>query len=212
MLPASQDDNRWSVPISALEHFAYCPRQAVLIWQESYFESNTDTVRGDIAHEAVDRGGKLTGRDGARVWRSLPVHSHRLGIHGVCDTVYRCEDRLVPVEHKSGRYVQGGPADVQVAAQVLCLREMFDQQIPQGEVFAGKSRRRYQVTVDEALEERVSRAVEQLRVRIDDPVAPQPVNDQRCTRCSLRPGCVPETAQRQTIDLFTPRLPRNHDD
>lgn len=79
---------RWNVPISALEHYAYCPRQAVLIWQEAYFESNADTVPGDLAHAAVDRGGKLTGRAGATIWRSLPIHHHELGTHGICDTVH----------------------------------------------------------------------------------------------------------------------------
>ncbi|MFX0578774.1 CRISPR-associated endonuclease Cas1 [Nocardia nepalensis] len=124
--PSAAGD-RWSVPISALEHYAYCPRQAVLIWQEAYFESNVDTVRGDLAHEAVDRGGTLTGRVGARIWRSLPVHSDDLAVHGICDTVVRTVRGLIPVEHKSGTYKPGGPADLQVAAQVLCLREMFDR-------------------------------------------------------------------------------------
>ncbi|MFD4434189.1 Dna2/Cas4 domain-containing protein, partial [Nocardia sp. NPDC058497] len=122
----------WSVPLSAIEHYAYCPRQAVLIWQEACFESNTDTVRGDLAHHAVDRGGVLTGRNGVRVWRSLPVFSDRVGMHGICDTVHWSGDGPVPVEHKSGTYRPGGPADLQVAAQVLCLREMFDSDITYG--------------------------------------------------------------------------------
>lgn len=200
------------MPISALEHYGYCPRQAVLIWQETYFESNTDTVRGDLAHEAVDRGGTLTGRDRAKLWRSLPVHSNIIGMHGICDTVYHGPEGLIPVEHKSGRYTPGGPADLQVAAQVLCLREMFDQPISHGEVFAGKTRRRYQVTVDKALETAVCEAVEQLRARVNEPELPPPVNDHRCTRCSLQPGCLPETARRSVPDLFTPRPMRNDDD
>ncbi|MET7769286.1 CRISPR-associated protein Cas4 [Nocardia sp. NPDC005366] len=204
-------DDRWSVPISAIEHWAYCLRQAVLIWQEGYFESNTDTVRGDLAHAAVDRGGNLTGRDGARLWRSLPVRSDRLGIHGICDTVYRGPDGLIPIEHKSGRYRPGGPADLQVAAQVLCLREMFDQPIPHGEVFAGATRRRYEVRVDEAIHTAVREAVEGIRCRIDNPEPPPPlVADRRCERCSLRPGCLPETATRTPLDLFTPRPLRDH--
>ncbi|MGW5142811.1 CRISPR-associated protein Cas4 [Nocardia beijingensis] len=205
-------NDRWSVPISAIEHHAYCPRQAVLIWQETYFESNTDTVRGDLAHEAVDRGGTLTGRKSARIWRALPVHNHELGIHGICDTVHRTPGGPIPVEHKSGRYTPGGPADLQVAAQVLCLREMFDQPVPHGELFAGKSRRRYRITVDSALEAAVRDVIEQLRRRITEFTPPPPANDHRCTRCSLRPGCLPETARRNSIDLFTPRPIRNHDD
>jgi CRISPR-associated exonuclease Cas4 len=184
----------------------------VLIWQEAYFESNTDTLRGDLAHEAVDRGGTLTGRDRAKIWRSLPVYSDALGMHGICDTVYRSPDGLIPIEHKSGRYTPGGPADLQVAAQVLCLREMFEQPIPHGELFANTTRRRYEVTVDQALKSAVADTVAQLRVQIHQPGLPPPVNDQRCTRCSLRPGCLPETARHSVADLFTPRPIRNDDE
>jgi len=201
----TEPETRWSVPLSALEHYAYCPRQALLIWQESYFESNTDTVRGDLAHEAVDRGGTLTGRSGARIWRSLPVHNDELGMHGICDTVHLTTTGPIPIEHKSGRYTPGGPADLQLAAQVLCLREMFDQPIPCGELFIGASRRRYVVTVGPDLEVAVRNAVENLRRTIAEHTLPPPVNDSRCKRCSLRPGCLPETVRRRSIDLFTPR-------
>jgi CRISPR-associated exonuclease Cas4 len=211
MSEPSAAGDRWSVPISAIEHYAYCPRQAVLIWQESYFESNVDTVRGDLAHEAVDRGGVLTGRAGARIWRSLPVHSEELGVHGVCDTVHRSSAGLIPVEHKSGRHTPGGPADLQVAAQVLCLREMFDQPVPHGELFTGKDRRRHLITVDGPLIAAVHHAVEHLRQLIEEAALPRPVNDRRCTRCSLRPGCVPEIVARH-FDPFDPRPFRDQDD
>ncbi|WP_220140008.1 CRISPR-associated protein Cas4 [Nocardia huaxiensis] len=197
------------MPISAIEHYAYCPRQAVLIWQEAYFESNADTVRGDIAHAAVDRGGTLTGRRGARVWRSLPVYSNILAIHGVCDTVEWTDAGPIPVEHKSGRYAPGGPADLQVAAQVLCLREMLEQPVPHGLVFAGKSRRRYEVQVNEALVASTTETIEALRHQMMVPIPPPPVNDHRCKRCSLRPGCMPEISSSGEIDLFTPRRPRD---
>jgi hypothetical protein len=88
MSESATSDHRWNVSISAIEHYAYCPRQAILIWQEAFFESNLDTVRGDIAHAAVDRGGTVTGRVGTAIWRSLPGYNHELGIHGICDTVH----------------------------------------------------------------------------------------------------------------------------
>lgn len=55
---------RRSVPISALEHYAYCPRQAALIHVDAYFDSNVDTVRGDLAHAAVDKTGTGNGCGG----------------------------------------------------------------------------------------------------------------------------------------------------
>ncbi len=196
----------WSVPISAIEHYAYCPRQAVLIWQEGYFESNTDTVRGDLAHHAVDRGGVLTGRNGARIWRSLPVFSDRIGMHGICDTVHWSGDGPVPVEHKSGTYRPGGPADLQVAAQVLCLREMFDSDITYGDVFAGRDRKHHRVIVDPATERRVREIVTDLPTLLDAGALPRAIQDRRCRRCSLAPGCIPETGKTRSVDLFTPRM------
>ena len=198
------DADRRSVPISALEHYAYCPRQAALIHVEGYFQSNVDTVRGDLAHAAVNEPG--TGRDRRRewVWRSLPVWSSALGLHGICDVVQFTADGPVPVERKSGGYRPGGPADVQVAAQVLCLREMFGAPVPVGVVFAGKDRRRHEVVVDAGLAERVRAATEQVRALYDDDRLPAPVNDSRCRRCSLREGCLPEVPA-QPADLFQPR-------
>ncbi|MGX7828958.1 CRISPR-associated protein Cas4 [Actinokineospora sp. 24-640] len=192
-----------SIPISAIEHYAYCPRQALLIHQENYFDANVDTVRGDLAHEAVDRGGTLTGRGGT-VWRSVPVWSTTLGVHGVCDSVHLREGVPVPVEHKSGSYRPGGAADLQVAAQVLCLREMFTADIPHGEIFVGRTRRRHEVTVDAALVDQLSATVIQLRAALQNPRLPPAVNDRRCRRCSLEPGCVP-TLPTTPADLFSPR-------
>lgn len=197
-------DGRRSVPISALEHYAYCPRQAALIHVEAYFESNVDTVRGDLAHAAVDRIGAGSDRRRQRVWRSLPVWSQRLGVHGVCDVVQFGPGGPLPVEHKSGAYRKDGPADLQVAAQVMCLREMFDAPVPHGVVFTGRDRRRHEVTVGPELTERVATVAEEVRSLLDGGKLPAPVLDARCRACSLRPGCLPEVTVHPP-DLFRPR-------
>ncbi|MCP2166773.1 CRISPR-associated protein Cas4 [Goodfellowiella coeruleoviolacea] len=206
MDPADDDlDRPRSIPLSALEHHAYCARQAALIHVESYFESNVDTVRGDLAHAAVDRGGAGEDRRGQRVWHSLPVWSHALGLHGICDVVRFDADGPTPVEHKSGAYRPGGPADLQVAGQVLCLREMFDAPVPVGVVFSNGDRRRHEVVVDTALEQRVVNTANALRELLDSTDLPAPVHDARCTRCSLRPGCLPEVPAQVLGGLFAPR-------
>ena len=198
---------RRSVPISALEHYAYCPRQAALIHVDAYFDSNVDTVRGDLAHTAVDQLGTGQDRRRQKVWRSLPVWSESLGLHGICDVVQFGGDGPVPVEHKSGTYRAGGPADLQVAAQVLCLREMFDSPVPVGVVFAGRDRRRHEVVVDEAISSCVAETADALRTLMADGTLPPPVNDARCRRCSLRPGCEPGAPAMVSQDLFRPREP-----
>lgn len=199
-----------SIPISALEHHAYCPRQAALIHVEAYFDASVDTVRGDLAHQAVDRGGTGSDRH-RRLVRSLPVWSDAFGLHGVCDVV-QFDDHGVPtpIEHKSGSYRRGGAADLQVAAQALCLQEMFGLAVGVGVVFSGRDRRRHDVVIDDALVGRVVDTAHELRRLFGSDDLPAPVRDRRCTRCSLLPGCLPD-APLGPVELFAPRPLGNWD-
>jgi CRISPR-associated exonuclease Cas4 len=186
-------DDEISVPISALEHYDYCPRQAALIHIERYFASSVETVRGDLAHAAVNRAGPGTDRRRNQIWRALPVWSERLGLHGICDVVeFDAEGRPTPVEHKSGRYRPGGPADVQVGAQAVCLAEMFDVPVREAVIFAGADRTRHSVAVDEVLVARIGRTAIAVRGLFSAGSLPTPVHDRRCRRCSLQEGCMPE--------------------
>ncbi|MBQ0928705.1 CRISPR-associated protein Cas4 [Saccharopolyspora endophytica] len=198
-------DRPWaSVPISAIEHFAYCRRQAALIHLDRYFSDNAETQRGHLAHEVVDRGGPSVSRDGTRCWHALSVADEDLGVHGICDVVELHPDGPVPIEHKSGSYRPGSATDLQVAAQAVCLRTMFDADVPRGLVFAGRNRRRFEVVVDDALVSRLRAVVEDLRAMLRTEKLPPPVNDRRCDRCSLRGGCMPE-ARRDHGTVFTPQ-------
>lgn len=198
-------DRSWaSVPISAIEHFAYCRRQAGLIHLDRYFADNAETQRGHLAHDVVDQGGPSVSRDGTRCWHSLSVAHDELGVHGVCDVVeFRCEGP-VPIEHKSGGYRPGGAADLQVAAQVVCLRAMFHADVPFGIVFAGRARRRFEVVVDDDLVNRLQTAIEELRTMLYEAELPPPVNDSRCRKCSLIEGCMPQ-ANTDSSGVFTPQ-------
>ncbi|OXM47541.1 CRISPR-associated protein Cas4 [Amycolatopsis alba] len=200
-----------SVPISAIEHYAYCPRQAALIHLDRDFADNVDTQRGQLAHEIVDAGGPGVSRAGVRTWTALRVVHDELGMHGVCDVVESPGGEPVPVEHKSGSYRPGGAADLQVAAQVLCLRRMFDAAVPRGVIFGGRRRRRYDVTVDEALETRLRHVLCALRRCLVVGALPAPVNDTRCDRCSLKESCMP-TVRVDTTSLFASRVLGEWDD
>lgn len=200
-----------SIPISAIEHFAYCPRQAALIHLERYFADNADTQRGNVAHEVVDSGGPSVSRTGVRTWTSLHISDTELGVHGVCDVVKFPDGQPVPVEHKSGSYRPGSTADLQLAAQVICLRRMFSAPVPYGVIFAGKHRRRYEVLVDEKLAARLRDVVDRLRQVFQADALPVPVNDQRCDRCSLKQGCMPSVRVDPSL-LFIPQPLGHWDD
>jgi CRISPR-associated exonuclease Cas4 len=74
------------VPISALEHWSYCPRQCALIHLEAAWDENLFTLQGRKAHERADEPMTRTER-GVRVERALPVWSEVHGLVGKCDVV-----------------------------------------------------------------------------------------------------------------------------
>lgn len=45
------------IPLSALNHWAYCPRQCALIHLEQAFEDNIFTLRGQAVHARADQPG-----------------------------------------------------------------------------------------------------------------------------------------------------------
>lgn len=202
------------LPISALEHHAYCPRQAALIHLDNVFADNVETMRGNVAHAQVHEPSPalpIPPTSGMRQVTGLKVWSDRLGLYGVCDIVEINATTAVPVEHKVGRYVPGGPADLQAGAQALCLRDMLPLDVPYAEVFSHADRRRHRIELTDALADRILSTAEQIRDILTDAALPNAVADRRCRRCSLEPDCLPTLTVRAagTTDLFTPR-PAGH--
>jgi len=133
------------IPLSALNHYLFCPRRAALIHVEGVFIDNHHTLRGDIVHEHADLAGCEVVK-GVTLLRALPVWSERLGLNGKCDIVeQRADGTLVPVEFKLGKRRQWQNDDAQLCAQALCLEEMFGVTIPRGAVFHANSKRRRDV-------------------------------------------------------------------
>jgi len=180
------------VPISALEHFSYCPRQAALIHIEAVWDENIYTLRGRFVHEEVDAGG---GEDegGVRVERSLPLRSQRLGLVGVADIVEFHGATPYPVDYKHGPKRQKEHDDLQLCAQAVCLEEMTGQPVARGAIYHATSRRRREVVFDASLRQRLTAAVRDLRSLLRQEALPPPVADGRCRHCSLNSSCLPET-------------------
>lgn len=197
------------VTLSALEHYAYCARQAGLILLEDAFHDDAATVRGTLMHQRVDEPGQES-RPGARTLYALPVWNDAIGLTGTCDVVeIQANGQVIPVEHKSGRYQPGGPADIQLAGQALCLEEMFGVTVRHGYIWSGTDRKRHRVTVDQAARETVVRAADAVRALIADGRLPGPAPASRCRRCSMSVACMPRLLdkprrhQRAAAALYT---------
>lgn len=194
------------VPLSALEHFDYCHRQTALIHIEGIWSENVETVRGDLSHAVVDLPG-VQHRHGVTIVRSLPVWSSIHGLRGVCDLVEFHDQQAVPVEYKVGKHLTGGPAELQLAGQALCLIEAGFE-VPTGYLYSVAERRRHPVPISQELLDRVTQAATAIRHLLDTATLPPARNDNRCRRCSLREDCLPELTKphRDTaMDLLTPR-------
>lgn len=179
------------VPISALEHFAYCPRQCALIHLEAAWDENLFTLRGRRLHETVDIP-KGVIREDLRIERSLPVWSDSLGISGIADIVEFLPDGTpYPVEYKPGKRRQRLANAIQLCAYAMCLEEMLARPVPEGAVFYHGSRRRLIVPFTPALRSKTVATIQEVRSLLAQSALPPPVNDARCPDCSLLDICVP---------------------
>ncbi|MFA7523792.1 MAG: CRISPR-associated protein Cas4 [Acidithiobacillus sp.] len=186
------------VPLSALQHWIYCPRQCGLIHLEQQFEDNVHTARGQAVHHLVDTPGYEVKR-GVRVERALPLWSDRFGLIGKADLVeFHPDGGIYPVEFKHGRKRGRIHDDIQLAAQAMCLEDMLGRPVPQGAIYHASSHRRREVDITEDLRALVNETADAIRAMLASGILPPPVNDARCRECSLREICQPEMLAQQT--------------
>lgn len=184
-------EEEW-IPISALEHFSYCPRQCALIHVEQVFEENLFTLRGRRAHEKADEAGVDTER-GVRIERALPLWSEKYGMTGRADVVeFHPDGRILPVEYKHGPRRERRHDDLQLCAQALCLEEMLGRPVVEGAIYSISTHRRRVVALTDELREETLETLAAVRelFRQTGPL-PEAVNDKRCPRCSLIDACFP---------------------
>ena len=112
----------------------------------------------------------------------------------------------MPVEYKVGPYHPGGPADLQVAGQAICLAEI-GYQVPAGYLYSAADRRRHEVPITADLISRALTAADRVRALLHQDRMPAARNDRRCRRCSLRYDCLPEItcSPSHPSDLFAAR-------
>lgn len=180
------------IMLSALQHWSYCPRQCALIHLEQAFDENVHTMRGNAVHERVDDPGFET-FEGVRSERALPVWSDRLGLIGKCDMVeFHPDGRIYPVEYKHGKKREKLHDDLQLAAQAICLEEMFGKPVTHGAIYHHTSRRRREVAITFELRQQVEETVAAIRAMLASGKLPPAVNDARCKECSLNEICQPQ--------------------
>ena len=207
--PFPEDD---LLPISALQHFVFCPRQCALIHVEGIWAENPLTVAGTQLHERLDESGGEA-RGDLLTARALPLRSLRFGLSGRADAVelHRLPAgapggvelpgrsgrwRPFPVETKRGKPKSHDADRVQLCAQALCLEEMLGVPVLAGALFYGTPRRREEVAFDAPLRAATEAAAQGVRDLIASGTTPRAVREPKCDRCSLIDRCLPDLAGR----------------
>jgi CRISPR-associated exonuclease Cas4 len=193
-----------TIPLSALQHYLYCPRQCALIHVEQAWAENRFTAEGRVLHEATSDA-RHEVRRGVRVVTAMPLVSHRLGVSGIADLVemHKGEDgtwRPFPVEYKRGKPKAHRADEVQLCAQGMALEEMFGINLQEGALFYGETRRRVVVALDAGLRQLTAEVAAGARVLAGSGDTPPPVYDKRkCDACSLAEICQPRRLSRATL-------------
>jgi CRISPR-associated exonuclease Cas4 len=186
-------DDEDLIPISALQHYLYCPRQCALIHIEQQWAENRQTAEGRLLHSRADQP-QSEQRKGVRTITAMPLVSLELGITGMADVVEFHGSLPFPVEYKRGRPKAHRADEVQLCAQAFCLEGMFDCAIVKGALFYGQTRRRQDVVFDadlRALTHDVITRTRSMMATGETPLAHY--SPDLCDACSL-------------IDLCQPRL------
>lgn len=180
------------LPLSALQHYLFCPRQCALIHVEQVWAENQFTAEGNVLHERAHEGPDES-RPGIRTTRGMPVRSLALGVSGQCDVVeFHADGRVFPVEYKRGKPKKNDSDRVQLCAQALCLEEMLAIEIEEGALFYGKNRRRYGATFDASLRDLTRSTAQRLHAMMDSGKTPHAVREKKCEACSLLNLCMPD--------------------
>ena len=184
------------IPISALQHYSFCPRQCALIHVEQVWVENRLTAEGRAMHEKAHSADCET-RGDVRISRGIALRSLKIGVTGVADVVefHRQPDKTTipfPVEYKLGKPKEGNCDRVQLCAQAMCLEEMLAVDVPKGALFYGRNRRREPVCFTDALRNESAELCKSVHSLILACETPAPVYTPRCRSCSLFDLCMPK--------------------
>jgi CRISPR-associated exonuclease Cas4 len=195
------------IPISALQHYVFCPRQCAYIHTERVWQDNYLTAQGNLLHERV-HGTEAESRGNLRTERGVQVLSERLGIFGQLDLleIKTSPYTLTPVEYKRGKPKVDDCDRVQLCAQVLCLEDMRGIPIGRAALWYWQFRKREWVPIDDPLRQKTSEIIEETRVLLHSLKLPKALYTKACKACSLFEHCGPKQtdhSRRYLDELFT---------
>lgn len=204
--------------LSGIQHFMFCPRQWALIHIEQLWEENKLTVEGHLLHTNVDNPSYRQKNGDTITLRSVAIASKKLGLYGFTDAVelvptsdkdkgikhnkYPGLWKPFPIEYKRGKPKTSMADEVQLAAQVMCLEEMYEITIDYGAIFYGEIKHRSVIHVSEDLRLLTMRLAKEMHKIYKEGALPKAEKSSCCGKCSLIDICMPKTKKQNNIDTY----------
>lgn len=204
--------------LSGIQHYMYCPRQWALIHIEQQWADNRLTAEGELLHKNVDNPAYRQKNGDTISLRAVHIASHTLGLYGICDAIELLpsdteEDAIThpryagywkpyPIEYKRGHSKLDERDEVQLAAQAICLEEMYGIHIPEGALFYNETRHREIVTIDKQLRQLTNELAEAMHNTFASGVTPKAIEQRGCKKCSLVNICSPELTKKTSVAYY----------
>jgi CRISPR-associated exonuclease Cas4 len=211
-----RDDESY-ILLSGIQHMAFCERQWALIHVEQQWAENERTVEGKHLHERVDDPFDSESRGDLYISRAVPIISHTLKLQGVSDVVeyWKIQSGGIvfperegqwlpkPVEYKRGKPKEDDRDQVQLCAQAMCLEEMLNVNLTEGDMFYGETRRRQHVIFDKILRERVIFLAGRMNQLFERGITPPAIKAPHCKVCSIEDLCLPSlTVKKRPVEEY----------
>ena len=211
-------DDDHMLMLSGIQHYMYCPRQWALIHIEQQWSDNRLTAEGHLLHKNVDDPAYRQKNGDTITLRSVHIASHTLGLYGVTDAVellpsdsqvdaithprYTGFWKPYPVEYKRGHRKPDECDEVQLAAQVICLEEMYGIHIPEAALFYHDTRHREVVQIDKQLRQLTYELSEAMHRTFESGFTPKAEEKRGCRSCSLIDICAPELTKKTSVAYY----------
>ena len=204
--------------LSGIQHYMFCPRQWALIHIEQQWGENRLTAEGQLLHQNVDNPAYRQKNGDVITLRSVHIASHTLGLYGITDAIellpsdepnnaithprYPGYWKPYPIEYKRGHRKPDERDEVQLAAQVICLEEMYDIHIPEAALFYHETRHRETITIDKHLRQLTYELSEAMHKIFDKGFTPKAEEKRSCRNCSLINICAPELTKKTSVAYY----------
>lgn len=203
------------LPLSGVQHFAFCRRQWALIYIEGQWAENLRTVEGHLMHERAHDAGMKESRGDTYIMRGVSLHSRDMGASGQCDVLeFHRRECGIPLPGKEGlwqpypvEYKRGAPKEtpadqMQLCAQGMCLEEMLCCEVPEGALYYGETRRREKVEFTAELRRQVREAFSEMHQLFRRGYTPKVKPNKSCRACSLKELCLPGMLRKASVSKY----------